>query len=75
MDEDGKKVALYSIFLNIVLVFAKGGIALLSGSTAVLAETIHSFTDVLGSLTVLIGISISKKKSPSFPWGLTYDGC
>jgi divalent metal cation (Fe/Co/Zn/Cd) transporter len=55
MDEDGKRVVLYSIFLNIVLVFAKGGIALLSGSTAVLAETIHSFTDVIGSLAICWG--------------------
>jgi cation diffusion facilitator family transporter len=70
MGEDGKKVALYSICLNIVLVFAKGGIALLSGSTAVLAETIHSFTDVIGSLAIWAGITISRKKSPSFPWGL-----
>ena len=68
MEEDGKKVAPYSIFLNIVLVFAKAGIALLSGSTAVLAETIHSFTDVIGSLAIRVGITISLKKSPSFPW-------
>jgi cation diffusion facilitator family transporter len=70
MDEDGKRVALSSIFLNIVLFCAKGGIALLSGSTAVLAETIHSFTDITGSLAIWVGITISLKKSPSFPWGL-----
>ncbi len=70
MGEDGKKVALYSIFLNIGLVLAKGWIVLLSGSTAVLAETIHSFTDVIGSLAIWVGITISLKKSSSFPWGL-----
>ncbi len=68
--EKGKKLAIYSTLLNVVLVFAKGGLALISGSTAILAETIHSLTDVIGSLTVLMGITISRKKSPSFPWGL-----
>jgi cation diffusion facilitator family transporter len=70
MEEDGKKVALYSTLLNVVLVFLKSSLAVLSGSSAIMAEAIHSFTDVIGSMTVLIGISISKRKSPSFPWGL-----
>jgi cation diffusion facilitator family transporter len=70
MGEDGKKVALYSTLLNVVLVFVKSGLALFSGSTAVMAETIHSFIDVIGSLAIWVGITISRKKSPSFPWGL-----
>ncbi len=70
MEEDGKKVALYSTLLNVVFLFLKSSLAVLSGSAAIMAEAIHSFTDVIGSLTVLMGISISKRKSPSFPWGL-----
>ena len=70
MIEDGKKIALYSTVLNFFLTLAKGGIAVISGSTAILAETIHSLTDVMGSLAVWIGIVISRKKSPTFPWGL-----
>ena len=68
--ETGKKLAVYSTVLNVVLVGAKGGLAVLTGSTALLAEMIHSLTDVIGSITVLVGITISRKKSPSFPWGL-----
>jgi cation diffusion facilitator family transporter len=70
MEEEKKKVALFSTLLNVVLVLLKSGLAVLSGSAAVMAEAIHSFTDVIGSLTVLMGISISKRKSRSFPWGL-----
>lgn len=70
MAQGGKKVALYSTLLNVVLFFLKIGLGVLSGSAAILAEAIHSLTDVIGSLTVLMGISISGRKSPSFPWGL-----
>ncbi|MBE0425903.1 MAG: cation diffusion facilitator family transporter [Nitrospirae bacterium] len=68
--EDGRKIAAYSAGLNLCLASIKGGLAFLSGSKALLAETIHSFTDVIGSLAVWIGIVISRKRSPSFPWGL-----
>lgn len=68
--DKGKRLAVYSTLLNGGLVCAKGGLAVLTGSTALLAEMVHSLTDVIGSLTVLAGITISRKKSPSFPWGL-----
>jgi len=68
--EDGRKVAAYSTMLNLFLTLAKGGLAIFSGSAAILAETIHSLTDVIGSLAVWTGIVISRKKSPAFPWGL-----
>lgn len=35
----------YLTLLNVSLVFVKGGLALFSGSIAILAETINSFTD------------------------------
>jgi cation diffusion facilitator family transporter len=66
----GKKIAAYSTGINIVLTVTKAFLALFSGSTAVLSEAIHSMTDILGDLSVLIGISISQKKSRNFPWGL-----
>lgn len=68
--DGGKKVAVYSAIINTALSIAKVILAMLSGSAAVLSEAIHSLTDVLGNLTVVIGISISRKKSPDFPWGL-----
>jgi cation diffusion facilitator family transporter len=68
--DDGGKTAVYSTALNLSLTAAKGIIALYSGSTAVLSEAVHSLTDVFGALSVWAGITLSKKKSPSFPWGL-----
>jgi cation diffusion facilitator family transporter len=70
MQNDGRKVAAYSAFFNILLTVIKAVLALISGSTALLSEAIHSLTDVLGNVTVFIGITISRKKSPRFPWGL-----
>ncbi len=67
--KDGKKIAAYSILLNLILAAGKGMIAIFSGSLAVMAETIHSLTDVLGSVAVWAGIRLSQKKSPDFPWG------
>lgn len=49
---------------------AKAAIAFNSGSAAVLSEAVHSLTDVIASLSVWIGIKLSRVKSPSFPWGL-----
>jgi cation diffusion facilitator family transporter len=68
--DTGKRTALYSLMINIILTAVKMILTLLSGSTAVLSEAVHSLTDVLGNLSVLMGISISRKKSYNFPWGL-----
>jgi cation diffusion facilitator family transporter len=68
--DDGKRTAAYSTALNLSLTAAKGILALYSGSTAVLSEAVHSLTDVFGALSVWAGITLSKKKSPGFPWGL-----
>jgi cation diffusion facilitator family transporter len=68
--DTGKKIAAYSAIINVILTATKVLLALFSGSTAILSEAVHSMTDVLGNLSVLIGISISRKKSHNFPWGL-----
>jgi cation diffusion facilitator family transporter len=68
--DDGKKTAAYSIALNLSLTAAKGVVALYSGSAAVLSEVVHSLTDVFGSISVWTGITLSRKKSSRFPWGL-----
>jgi len=66
----GKRLALYSLSLNLLLAAAKYLLYLYAGSTAVLAEAVHSLTDVVGSLLVIGGIFLSEKKSRQFPWGL-----
>ena len=65
-----EKIGFYSIGVNVLLVVIKGGLAYLSGSVALLADAIHSATDVISSITVLAGIKISKRKSKHFPYGL-----
>jgi len=68
--DDGRKIAAFSSVLNLFLTGVKGYLALLTGSKALLAETVHSLTDVVGSLAVWSGIILSRRQSPSFPWGL-----
>ena len=67
---EGKKLAVVSAALNIFFTATKFSLYLLSGSSALLAETAHSLTDVIGSLLVIGGIYLSGKKSEQFPWGL-----
>jgi cation diffusion facilitator family transporter len=69
-NDDPSRIALYSTILNFLITGAKGSLAYLSGSSALLADTIHGLSDTLASLLVLIGIWLSKKKAENFPWGL-----
>jgi cation diffusion facilitator family transporter len=67
---DPSRIALFSALLNILVAGTKGILAWLSGSSALLADTIHGFSDTFASLLVLTGIWLSKRKSKAFPWGL-----
>jgi cation diffusion facilitator family transporter len=68
--EESERIGYYSIAINILLVGIKYGLALFSGSIALVADAIHSLSDVISSTTVLVGIKISKRKSRIFPYGL-----
>lgn len=68
--EQSEKIGAYSIGVNLLLVGIKAALSFLSGSVALIADAIHSFTDVISSLTVFAGIKISKRKSKNFPYGL-----
>jgi cation diffusion facilitator family transporter len=68
--EKSEKIGVYSIGTNLLLVGIKYGLSVFSGSVALLADAIHSFTDVISSAAVLAGIKISKRKSKGFPYGL-----
>lgn len=65
-----KRLAALSLVLNAFLTVSKYLLSPFTNSSAMLAETVHSFTDVIGSLLALFGIYLSEKKSESFPWGL-----
>jgi len=68
--ECSEKVAVYSVFFNSSLVILKYFFAQFSGSLAIMADAIHSLTDVIASLAILVGIKISKRQSKQFPYGL-----
>ncbi len=67
---ESEKIGAYSIGINLTLVGIKALLAVLSGSLALIADAMHSCSDVISSATVLAGIKISKRKSKSFPYGL-----
>ncbi|MEA3488432.1 MAG: cation diffusion facilitator family transporter [Euryarchaeota archaeon] len=69
IDRD-KKAALVSIVVTAFLVVIKYSVGVLSGSIALLADAVHSFTDVISSIGVFIGLKISSRKpTESFPYG------
>ncbi|MGJ9382912.1 cation diffusion facilitator family transporter [Salipaludibacillus sp. CF4.18] len=62
-EERYKKVrfgALVGIFANIVLALLKGIIGVFADSRALIADAVHSASDVAGSVAVLIGIRAAK---------------
>ncbi len=65
-----ERVALYAFLINFVLTGIKGVLAYFSGSLAVAASAIDSATDSVASLTILGGLKLSTRKTPSFPYGL-----
>ena len=68
--ESSEKTAWLSILTNTLLVGIKSTLALVSGSLAIKADAIHSLSDVVSSVVILIGIKISKRQTRNFPYGL-----
>ncbi|WP_297470875.1 cation diffusion facilitator family transporter [Acidithiobacillus sp.] len=56
--------------LNGLLSIAKIGWGVYSGSTVVIADAVHSISDVLGALLILAAIHFSRHRSLRFPYGL-----
>ncbi len=66
----GQRAAKYSTLTNISLSLVKGLFGLMSGSVALIADSIHSFSDIFASLAVYIGLKFSQKKpDENFPYG------
>ena len=70
MMERSERTSLFSVGMNIILFFLKYFLGVFSGSLALIADSIHSISDVIGSVAVFIGLKISKRKSKAFPYGL-----
>jgi len=70
MKEKKEKIAGLSVFANLILAIAKILVGLLTRSSAILAEGIHSGMDVFSSGISLIGIRLSKKpRDEKHPYG------
>ncbi len=65
-----KKISFYSICFNILLFFVKLITGFLSNSKALVADAIHSLSDLISAITVYFGIKFSNYKSEKFPYGL-----
>ena len=66
----GEKAAKLSTIVLLALGILKGIVAIVSGSVALLAGTIDSFSDVFSSIAVWAGLRIAKKKpTERFPYG------
>lgn len=64
MEKEEKPITVYSaIVANVVIAAAKFVVAFITGSSAMLAEGIHSFADTGNELLLLLGLRRSKKPS------------
>jgi len=64
------KVASLAVLLNLFLAAAKYLLGNFCGSLSLQADALHSLTDVVGSLSVLLGLKFAERKTATFPYGL-----
>ena len=66
----GETAAKYSTLANLSLAIIKGVVGFFSGSIALLADAVHSLSDIFASLAVYIGLKLSQRKpDEKFPYG------
>ncbi|MEO2068565.1 MAG: cation diffusion facilitator family transporter [Desulfurobacteriaceae bacterium] len=70
MVEEKKRIALYSVLVNLFLSILKVVAGVISGSAALVADGIHSIADLAAALSVYAGIVIANMKVNNFPYGL-----
>ena len=70
MQRQLERVGWMSMGVNVLLILLNGMLGWLSGSIAVTAEAVHNLVDMVGSVAILIGLKLSRRKSNNFPYGL-----
>jgi cation diffusion facilitator family transporter len=69
--QKGQRVALTATLITIVLALAKGIIGKIADSSALIADAVHSGTDILAIFASWLGLTLAKKKpGDKFPYGL-----
>ncbi len=69
-DHKLERVGWMSMGVNVLLISLNILMGWFSGSMALLAEALHNFVDMVGSVGVIAGLRLSRKKSDDFPYGL-----
>ncbi len=59
--KQGQRIIWITIILNIILAIGKIGIGIFSKSNAILADGIHTASDVASSIGIIVGLFIAKK--------------
>lgn len=68
--EEGKRVSILTILLNIFLFIFKIVAGILGCSTAMIADGIHTLSDIITTFMVILGLKISSKKEDAeHPYG------
>jgi cation diffusion facilitator family transporter len=62
--------AALSVCINLFLASGKGAAGIIGGSSALIADAIHSAADVIASAATCFGLWLAGKEHPSFPYGL-----
>jgi cation diffusion facilitator family transporter len=65
-----RRAGWYSIGVNVFLFSLNLTMAYYSNSLALKAETAHNILDLIASISVLIGVSLSQRKTRDFPYGM-----
>ncbi len=65
-----EKVVLLGTFVNIFLAAFKLVVGFVSGSIGLIADGIHSSSDIVASVALFLGVKLSSRKSKSFPFGM-----
>ena len=74
MNEDrikvGVKVSILTIIANAVLAIFKFVAGIIGKSNAMISDSVHSFSDVLSTIIVVVGLKLSNKKADKeHPYG------
>ena len=65
-----RQVTYLGIVANIILAIVKGAVGLLAGSMALVADGIHSISDMVTDVALLLGVHFgSKEPDPEHPYG------
>jgi len=68
--EKGQRAAAISSVVTALLALTKGLVGFLSGSVALIADALHSFSDIFASLAVWLGLKLSRREpTEKFPYG------